>query len=69
MTCTEKPRWSRAIKNRRITLHMSQEQFADYIGVSRWSIINWEGGAKPAKSCRQLLKEKANIGDWAYESY
>lgn len=48
---------------------MSQEQFADYIGVSRWSIINWEGGAKPAKSCRQLLKEKANIGDWAYESY
>lgn len=62
-------RWSRAIKNRRLKLKMTQEQFADFLGVSRFSVVNWENGGKPAKSCRQILKDKANIGDWAYEDY
>lgn len=63
------PRWSRAIKNHRMMLGMTQQEFADMVGVSRYAVIQWEHGVMPKKSCKALLKKNAGIGDWAYEDY
>ena len=49
----------------RLAIGMGVTEFAEYLGVTRQSIANWEGGRSiptgPALRAFELLKEKHNV--------
>jgi transcriptional regulator with XRE-family HTH domain len=48
--------WATLVRNGRIAARLSQQVLADLIGVSRWSILRWEGGTQRPENAEVVAR-------------
>lgn len=53
-----RPAVARLIRDKRLALGLTQEQFAHRLGVSVMTVSRWERGAMPSRPHRHLLAKK-----------